>query len=204
MSPPNSSKTIRTTCGWRGFFATASLLCEQPHSRSPANSTDAKSRTDGNLASGDQATAQALGETFSTPAHDDVVVVLEDPSRERRERVHPGPRRADVPFVGHGRDAVLLEQAPVARPLELPARLAAHPARLVELADGELELQLVRDAAAPGDQVTLVRFEHADALHAAPPVRPALGVAEGPPDGPALGLEQPGRQEPVSAVFPTP
>src|SRR5829696_2939993 len=134
-------------------------------------------------------------ESLAAPAHHDVVVVLEDRPRDGRERIHPGLGGPHVPVVEDRRRAVLLEQAPVPRAGELADRLAAHRTGRVELLDGELELELVRDPAAPGDQVALVRREHSYALDATPPLRPPLGVPECLPDLFAGALQEPSGQK---------
>src|SRR5215210_2165563 len=204
MSPPNSSKTTRTTCGWRGFCAAASLPCEQPHSNIPANSTATKARTQRNLASGEEPTAQMGRQALAAPAHDHVVVVLENRAGHGCEPVHPRLGGLDIPVVGHGRHALLLEQAPFARSAELAGGHAGHAARRVEVAHFELELEVVRDAATPGDQVALVRREHPDPLHSAPPLRPPLGLPERVPDLFAGALQEPSGEKGIPTLRGSP
>ena len=76
-------------------------------------------------------------------AHHPVVVPLEYRSGERRQEIHPGPGRRDVPLVEDRGRAILLEQAPAADPLQLPDRVGLEQERGLDLVGPELEFDPV-------------------------------------------------------------
>ena len=116
-------------------------VSEQPDRASPTRRTSAQTRTAGTLGIRAQPAANKLQPSRrARPSPPQRMTTLwlysKTGLRDRREQVHPRLRGVHVPLVGHGRDALAVEQAPVPGARQLPRRIADHPARRIRLAHG--------------------------------------------------------------------
>src|SRR5206468_7976953 len=111
--------------------------------------------------------------------------------------------RVHVPLVEHGGKAILLEQAPASRAGQLAACISLQQPGPLDLRRTYEELEAVGQlrlpdvAAVLADALLVALLQLLGLEYALPPLGPAFGFVDRIPDALPVGLEEPGRQEPV-------
>src|SRR3954451_10481323 len=135
-------------------------------------------------------------QALAAPAHDAVVVPGEAGLRQRPEGLHPRLRGVDLPLPRGRRAQGALVDPPDTVARELAAGTADKEIRPLVAENLELELERVRQDAAPGRAPEAVVHDLRP-LDAAPPLRPAPRVVDRVPDRLSRRVEQPRGQKAV-------
>ena len=140
-----------------------------------------------------QVSRQPLGPPF----HHLVVVPAKQRPCHRRQQVHPLFRRSHPPFIAYNGRAVFPAEPPDPRANHITAGSAFQQPAMLYGRGTNLEGQPIGEHPFPGvaplvaDPVVGALFQLDDALHAAPPFRPGLGMINGVPNLRERGFETP-------------